>query len=164
MPETQLTFGDWGTDPDYWPPAPDEDTAIVFYKNGKLYAQEYGGEPAAFFAEGTIIYQRSGTLAVETGPTKLILPFPITFKQIFATVETAPAGAAVIVDVNLNGTTLFTTQTNRPRVSAGSTVGAEATPDITTGDTGDELTWDIDQIGSSTPGAELRVYMRYTRL
>jgi len=51
---------------------------------------------------------------------------------------------AAVFDVNRNGTTIFTTQANRPKILAGATVGAEAVPDQAVIAAGDVLTVDVD--------------------
>jgi hypothetical protein len=86
----------------------------------------------------------------------------ITIVDVTATCNTAPTGAAALFDVNKGGTTIFSTQGNRPTVAAGSQDGAAATPDVTAVAAGDVLTVDIDQIGSSTVGADATVVIRYT--
>lgn len=69
-----------------------------------------------------------------------------------------PTGADIIVDVNLNGTTIFTTQANRPTVPATTNGGAiSATPDVTALANGDYFTVDIDQIGSTIAGGRITV-------
>jgi hypothetical protein len=70
---------------------------------------------------------------------------------------TPPVGTDIIMDVNKNGTTIFTTQTNRPRVLGGTNGGTVAVPDDGVFEDGDYLTVDIDQVGSVTPGADITV-------
>jgi hypothetical protein len=70
---------------------------------------------------------------------------------------TPPTGADIIVDLFKNGTTIFTTQTNRPRVLGGTNGGTLAVPDDQTFADGDYLTVSVDQIGSATPGADVTV-------
>jgi hypothetical protein len=68
------------------------------------------------------------------------------------------------VDVNKNGTTIFTTQANRPTVvAAANATAADAVPDVTAIASGDYLTVDRDQVGSATPGSDLTVFVRYQR-
>jgi hypothetical protein len=75
-----------------------------------------------------------------------------------ASVGTPPTGTSLIVDVNKNGTTIFTTQANRPTIAvSGSTSGAVTNMNIATLSAGDYLTVDVDQIGSTVPGADLTV-------
>lgn len=86
----------------------------------------------------------------------------LTIIDVFLHLGTAPTGASFITDVNKNGTTIFTTQTNRPTVlAAGSTDAADAI-EVSSLANGDYLTADVDQIGSGTPGGKgtLQVTMR----
>lgn len=71
--------------------------------------------------------------------------------------NTAPTGSSLIFDVNKNGTTIFTTQGNRPTIASSGNSSSAAIPDVTTLTTGDYLTVDIDQIGATVPGANLTV-------
>lgn len=71
-----------------------------------------------------------------------------------------PTGADIIVDVNVNGSSIFTTQANRPRVLAGQRTGTSV-PDITSLSVGSYLTVDIDQAGSIQPGTGLTVQVYY---
>lgn len=69
-----------------------------------------------------------------------------------------PTGAAILVDVNLNGSTIYSTQANRPTVPAASNGGGiSATPNTTAFEQGDYLTVDIDQIGATIPGGRITV-------
>jgi hypothetical protein len=61
------------------------------------------------------------------------------------------------VDANINGTTVFTTQANRPQIAAGATSGNSTTLDVTSWTVGQYLSVDIDGIGSGTPGSNLVV-------
>jgi hypothetical protein len=106
----------------------------------------------------TLSFAVTGTLVVGTdkAPT-LLAPCSLTITKVKLVVKTAPTGQAIIVDVNKNGTTIFTTQGNRPQIAAGATTGDSGTPDVTSLAEGDKLTVDIDQIGSGTAGADLTV-------
>jgi len=108
-------------------------------------------------AKTTLSFAVTGTLATGTDkvPT-LLAPRTLTITKVKLVVKTAPTGQAIIVDVNKNGTTIFTTQANRPQIAAGATTGDSGTPDITSLAEGDKLTVDIDQVGT-TPGADLTV-------
>lgn len=98
-------------------------------------------------------------LTTGVGIVQLVAMRNCTIVGIRATcaVGKAPTGADVILDVNKNGTTLFTTQGNRPKVTATNTIGALATPDVTTWNAGDVLTIDVDQIGSTLAGSLVTV-------
>lgn len=116
-------------------------------------------------SDSTLLYRRPGSLSASIGADPMVFPYAITIQGISAALQTAPAGADLIVDVNKNGTTIFTTQANRPRVTAGSVVtSAEVTNmDVTQLAAGDELTVDVDQVGSTTSGSGLTLFIRYTK-
>ena len=57
----------------------------------------------------------------------------------------APSGADLVFDVNLSGTTIFTTQANRPTVDDGDSLGAWTVPDVTTWPIDTPLTVDVDE-------------------
>lgn len=67
---------------------------------------------------------------------------------------TAGSGSSTIVDLNINGTTAFTTQANRPTVTAAAGNSASSTtslPDVTSVLPGEYLSIDIDQVETGTP-------------
>lgn len=70
-------------------------------------------------------------------------------------VGTAPTGADLQCDVHKNGTTIFTTQTNRPIIASGETSAVIVAPDVTSVAQGDYIEWQIDQIGSTIAGKDL---------
>lgn len=85
----------------------------------------------------------------------LYLPIPnesgadLTIRKVRLDVATAPVGAAIILDFNVDGTTIFTTQGNRPQVEAGALTGDTEDIDLPTWGNGSLLTVDLDQVGSS---------------
>ncbi len=102
-----------------------------------------------------------GSLSLYTGQSRYYNDTgrAVTIGYIRASVGTAPTGAAVICDVNVNGTTIYGTQANRPTIA----VSTNTTGKLTTGYStttipdGGYLTIDIDQIGSTVAGADLTV-------
>jgi len=88
------------------------------------------------------------------------MPSSATVTRVRASVSQAPVGASIIVDVNLNGTTIFTTQANRPTILAAGFTDTSI-PDVTSVVAGDYLTIDIDQVGSTTPGSNLTVQVEF---
>lgn len=101
----------------------------------------------------------AGAVTVRTGVHRIFndTGVPLTIRAIRATVNTAPVGQAIRVDVNKNGTTLFTTQGNRPNIPAAGNSSKVTIMDVTTFADGEYLTYDIDQIGSTTAGSDLVV-------
>lgn len=103
----------------------------------------------------------SGSLATGTNQTPLIRILGTeTITRITADVKTAPTGASIILDVNKNGSTIWSTQINRLSVSSGAVVGSQTTFDTTSLTDGDLLTIDLDQVGSGTPGADLTIAIK----
>jgi hypothetical protein len=113
--------------------------------------------------EQEVTFARSGDLTTVTGALAFVAPYPLTVVGVRAHVGTAPTGASILVDVHKNGTTLFTTQANRPTIAASATTSGEEIPDVTAVVENDELTVDIDQVGSSIPGADLTVTVSYVQ-
>ena len=104
----------------------------------------------AFAVTGTL------TIGADKAPTLEAIDTE-TITEVRLVVKTAPTGAAIIVDVNKNGTTIFTTQTNRPQIAISATEGQSTTIEVSGLVKGDNLTIDIDQIGSTVAGADLTV-------
>lgn len=111
---------------------------------------------------GIIPYTVSGTLTVQTGAVRLYFGQNATIRRINAGVGTAPTGTSLIIDVNKNGTTLFSTQGNRPTIAVSTFSDTENLPDVVSVSAGDYLTVDIDQIGSTIAGENLTVTIEYT--
>jgi len=106
----------------------------------------------------TLSFAVVGTLTTGTdkAPT-IVAPCALTIVKVKVVVKTAPTGAALIVDVNKDGTTIFTTQGGRPSIAAGDTQDDSDTPDVTALAEGDKLTIDVDQVGATEPGKDLTI-------
>lgn len=104
---------------------------------------------------------RDSDIAVDTGAHRIPIlfagtPASITIKSVRAMIGTAPVGADIILDIHKNGTTIFTTQGNRPTIPDGANDSGEVTNmNITALAKGDYLTMDIDQVGIGTKGQNL---------
>ena len=98
-----------------------------------------------------------GDLTTGTNKAFLIAPFDMTIIGLRAAVLTAPTGADLIVDVNVNGDSVYTTQANRPTIDAGETSVSGELPDEVSILEGDMVSIDIDQIGSTISGSNLAV-------
>lgn len=103
--------------------------------------------------------------AQTTGAKKLafLAGFAGTITDIRAYLDTAPTGASFILDVNKNGTTLYTTQANRPTIAISGNASTTTLPDIVSIAAGDRVTVDIDQIGSTIAGSDLYVSISVKR-
>lgn len=105
----------------------------------------------------SIAFFVGGDLEVKTGLISVIAPTAMTITEIRLAVGTAPTDADLIVDINKNGTTIYTTQANRPTITASGTSATATDPDVTSLALGDILSLDVDQIGSTIAGADLSV-------
>jgi hypothetical protein len=97
--------------------------------------------------------QASARLYMHTGGT-------ITKARGYA--ETAPTGANIIIDINKNGSTIWSTQANRLNIVAGANYGSQTTFDTTTFAEDDYFDVDIDQVGSTVAGSDLTIELEYT--
>lgn len=100
-------------------------------------------------------------LTVATDKVKFTMPYAMTLTSISASVSTAPVGANLIADVNEGGTSIMTT--DKLVIDDGETsTSTAATPPALTDTSlasGAVITVDVDQIGSTTAGAGLKVYL-----
>ncbi|SIN72923.1 hypothetical protein [Agromyces cerinus] len=111
-----------------------------------------------------VVFSQGGTLATGAGQFRLYNRSGVTrtIQTVTAAVGTQPTGAAILVDVNISGTTIFTTQSNRPTIAVSTNEDQSGTPDVTAWTSGSYLTIDIDQIGSTVAGANLVVTVVYS--
>jgi len=104
------------------------------------------------------VFNVPGTLTFLTSVAPvIILPWAGSFVKAWAYVKTAPAAQAIIFDINLNGSTIWSTQDDRVRIAAAANLGSQTSFDTTTFSVGDILTLDVDQVGTGTVGADATV-------
>jgi len=123
-----------------------------------------GSDLIGYNITNQMVFYQHGVLEVKVKvglPQTIIVPFNCRVVEVYGYVETAPAGSAIIVDVNLNGTSIWNTNpSNRLTISAGSQTGSQTVFDTTDFNKDDRLTVDIDQVGSTTAGESLSVCIR----
>lgn len=90
---------------------------------------------------------------------RYVAPQALTIVKCWLIVRTAPTGAAILIDINKNGSTIWSTQGNRATIAAGATTGNTTTFNTTALAAGDYLDLDIDQVGSTVAGADLTVVL-----
>jgi hypothetical protein len=107
-------------------------------------------------------FRKSGNATVAALPERLynLTDVPLTVRKVHLAVGTAPTGAALTVDVKINGTSVFAAAGDRAKILASAFTG-EAVP-TKTGDAivllpGQYLTAEITVIGSTVAGADLVV-------
>jgi hypothetical protein len=103
-----------------------------------------------------------------TGSDKAYFPFAVatalTITEVYLMVGTAPGSSKTFtVDVNKNGTTIFTTQENRPSITDTNTEDTSGTPDVTALAKNDKLTVDVDVSTASTAVADAICIIRGTQ-
>lgn len=84
----------------------------------------------------------------------MIVHTDLTIQDSYAVVGTAPTGAAITVNVKLNGTLLFTLTIPAGATKSNTFTGPRAIQQ------GDLLSVDITAVGSTDPGADLTVMVR----
>jgi hypothetical protein len=130
----------------------DTTVGVMMVYNGTVWLACGGDYLAATYSvPGALTVQTgSGKIYNDTGRTRTIVAVRLA-------VGTAPTGAGIICDINKNGTTIYTTQANRPTIAAAGTTVKSTNPDITSWADGDQISVDIDQIGSTVAGSNLTV-------
>jgi hypothetical protein len=128
-----------GTDPTKWLP-------IALKGNDGTGAP--GASTYTFSVTGTLTTVTAGGRRYNnTGATR-------TITTIQASVNTAPSGASIIIDVLKNGVSVFSSPAARLTISAGTNT-ATATPSTTNWASGEYIQIVIAQVGSSSAGADL---------
>ena len=111
----------------------------------------------------TVVLPVAGAQTVGADKIGFVMPEAGDLRTVHAYLGTVNTGATFIVDVNKNGTTVFTTQTRRPTIAAGAaTKSAESgVIEVTSLAKGDRVTVDVDQVGSTVAGTNLSVTITY---
>jgi hypothetical protein len=112
-----------------------------------------------------IPYTVAGVLATQVGSVPLYFSEAATITNVIVGVGTAPVGSSLIVDVNKNGVSMFTSGA-RPTITTATTSSVTNPPDVSASasiDAGEYVTVDIDAVGSSVEGNDLVVTIEYVR-
>lgn len=136
------------------------DTSTLGAANGVATLDAAGHLTTSQSLPKLLSYSLNSTIYVKTGGIRLYNDSGSTWTilGVRASVGTAPTGSSIIVDVKINGSTIFTTVANRPTIpAAGNTSGNVTNMDVTTIASGSYFTVDIVQIGSTTAGGDLCV-------
>lgn len=121
---------------------------------------------------GVLYFPTVGNAATGTKKSVWVPSRPGIVKDVQLRCETAPTTQAIIVDVNTWDGSAFTSMfSTRPQIAASGNQGG-AQPDTTYArrclsglwgsslSAGGALSWDVDQVGSGTVGADLAVHVR----
>lgn len=104
--------------------------------------------------------------SLSTGTAKVTFrtPFAMTVTGVRASVNTAPVGSTIIVDINEGGSSILSTKLTIDAGEKTSTTAATAAVISDSSLANDaEITIDIDQVGSSTAGKGLKVTLLVRR-
>lgn len=143
------------------------DTAIDI-TNGIFYIYTTSWQTGSFYEKQVAVSDE--TTALTTGTAKLTFRMPCAMKvtAIRASVTTAPTGADLLIGVNTSGGSIINDAIAPLRIDATekTSVTAANQPQITTSTLNDdeEMTIDIDQVGSTVAGAGLKVTLIGYRL
>lgn len=96
----------------------------------------------------------------QTGASRIYMEGSYVVESVRAAVGTVPT-TAVVVDINKNGTTIYSTQANRPSIAIGANSATGGTPDVVAFAAGDYLTVDVD---AGAGAANLAVTIRMRRI
>ena len=151
-PTTKITAGDGALDADdagrIWV---DSDTYVPSVWDASAW-QGMMREIARVSIQGTLA---TGTNVVP----RIVLPRACTILKVTAYAETAPTGASILIDINKNGTDSIYTGVTRLTIAAaakaGNTTSFHATNKVLAAE--DQLTIDIDQVGSTIAGADFSI-------
>ncbi len=112
----------------------------------------------------TFTFTIVGTLVTGTNLTPaLIVNNGLTITKAYAYVKTAPTGTSIIIDINVNGMSIWNvTPANRLTIAASAQTGNQTSFDSTTLAENDIITIDLDQIGSTVAGANITVELKCT--
>lgn len=99
-------------------------------------------------------------LTIGSGKVQMVMPYSMSLTGVLCSVTTAPSGSTLIVDINNNGVSVFSTQPTIDSIEFATLTAA--TPAVITGSSlllGSTIRVDIDQVGASIAGAGLKVWM-----
>lgn len=107
--------------------------------------------------EISTVFTFEGALEVKSNPLRIYNRYTMNreITEVFINAATAPTGADLIVDVNIDGSTIWPTQSNRVKILDGANTGVYAFGSPPAWDIGSYITVDIDQVGATIPGSDL---------
>ena len=82
---------------------------------------------------------------------------PLTITSVRASVAVPPSGQPILIDVNIDGVSIFTDQNNRPTILPGEDTDLADAIDNGIWTPNSYITVDIDQVGAPDPGQDLTV-------
>lgn len=141
------------------PSNPSAGYAYLYAKSDGIYLIQDDGKVLGPIGVKYYTFTVPGELAVDSGLLRIynLTGKALNISKVHLGVNTAPTGASIIVDIHENGTTIFTTQGNRPAIVASAFTGQSTTIDDPSWANGNYLQADVDQIGSAVKGEDLTI-------
>ena len=148
----------------------DSDVDLVF-RSASDPEVVVGGNTETIYHSGNLpetiivcLSDETSDLATGTNIVTFYMPFAMTLTEVRASVNTAPTGSTIIVDINENDSTILSTKLSIDASENTSSTAASAAviSDTALADNA-KITFDIDQVGSTNPGKGLKVYLKGTR-
>jgi hypothetical protein len=139
-----------------------QDENAEYRYDGSAWGTIASGNPT----ESIIIACSDESTNITTGTAKATfrMPYAFTLSAVKASVTTAPTGSTIIIDINESGTTILSTKLSIDTTEKTSATAASAAVISDTALADDaEMTIDFDQVGSTIPGAGVKVYLIGTR-
>lgn len=129
-----------------------------------LYYTDARARAALPDAIGIAISDEGTDLATGSANLTFRMPYAVTLTSVRANVNTAPVGSTINIDIKRAGTSIFSTLLS---IDDGEKTSATAaTPAVlstTSLSDDDELVVSIEQVGSTTPGKGLKLWLKGTR-
>jgi len=140
-----------------------DDASTVSLVDAKITLKGAPGDPATDTNTRvfTFVLHRGENATTGVNKTnKLIADKAYTITKAYAYATTAPTGASLLFDINVNGTTIWSTQANRLAIASASNSGTQTSFNTTALAENDVLSIDIDQIGSTIAGSDITVTLK----
>jgi hypothetical protein len=130
---------------------------VAFVDTGK-------GDPGPMgpMGDSVVHFSLDYNVEVRVGAQKYRFAFPATLVGVSACLRLAGTGGPTIIDINVNKVSVFANQADRPQIPDGSDDLPEITLNIPIV-SGDRLSIDVDDIGSTFSGEDLSVFVRFER-
>lgn len=146
-----------GNTPIYHTPLPGTVGNVLISDGTKWISQSLTGSSPALVTLGS----KEGDLVVAESPLKIYNLYgnDRNITKVFLAVTTASTGDDIIVDVKINGLSIFLSQVTMPAILAGEYTGESIVIESPTWGSETPLSWEIVQIGSGDPGSNLMVHI-----
>ena len=128
-----------------------------------LHASEHAsGGDDLIYSERDFVFFGTGDVSTskDVEQSRLYASAAGTVQDARCSTGSAPTSDEVVVDVNLDGTTIFTTQSNRPAISAGNFTDVSGTPTVQSFTGGQYFTIEIDSADTGNSASDLTCQIR----